>query len=251
MNRVQDKVALVTGGGVGIGRACSILLAREGANVVLTQRHEDKAQAVVREIEAEGGRAMYIKQDVTQEDDWTRVLDETKQKWGLPDILVNNAGIYIIEKLADTSLDQWRKLMDVNAMGVFLGMKHLAPRMAASNGGAIINISSIAGLNGIPGHVLYSSSKGAVITMTKDTAIEYAKTGVRVNVVQPGYIDTEMADYGAKSQGVTKEDLGQWHPMGHIGEPFDVAYAVLYLASDESKFVTGAGLLVDGGFTAQ
>jgi NAD(P)-dependent dehydrogenase (short-subunit alcohol dehydrogenase family) len=251
MPRVENKVAVVTGGGVGIGRACSILLAREGARVVLTQRHEEAAQDTVREIEAQGGQAMYVKQDVTLEDDWVRVLDQTRQTWGLPDILVNNAGIYIIENLADTSVDQWHTLMNVNAMGVFLGMKHLAPVMAEAGGGAIVNVSSVAGLNGIAGHVLYSASKGAVITMTKDAAIEYATRGVRVNVVQPGYIDTGMADYGADKQGVTKADLGQWHPMGHIGEPFDVAYAVVYLASDESKFVTGAGILVDGGFTAQ
>lgn len=251
MGRVEGKTALVTGGGVGIGRACARLLADEGAKVAITQRHEDKAEAAVREIQDAGGQAMYIKQDVTLEKDWIRVMEEMQQTWGTPDILVNNAGIYIIQKLEETSLYQWHQLMDINAMGVFLGMKHTAPAMADTGGGSIVNMSSVAGLNGIPGHVLYSASKGAVITMTKDTAVEFATSKVRVNVIQPGYIDTGMADYGAETQGVSKEELGQWHPMGHIGEPMDVAYAALYLASDESKFVTGAGLLVDGGFTAQ
>ena len=251
MGRVDGKIAVVTGGGVGIGQACSELLAREGAKVVITQRHEDKAMETVRKIRQAGGEAMYVKQDVTLEKDWVNLLNEVADAWGRPDILVNNAGIYIIQDLAETSLYQWHQLMDINAMGVFLGMKHTAPSMQNKGGGSIVNMSSIAGRNGIPGHVLYSASKGAVITMTKDTAIEYATTGVRVNSVQPGYIDTGMADYGAETQGVTKEDLGKWHPMGHIGEPMDVAYAVVYLASDESKFVTGAGILVDGGFTAQ
>jgi NAD(P)-dependent dehydrogenase (short-subunit alcohol dehydrogenase family) len=251
MDRVKGKIAVVTGGGEGIGRACCELLAREGAGVVLTQRHEESAMEVVRRIQDSGGTAKYVQQDVTIEDDWKRLLNDTRDHMGDPDILINNAGIYIIEDLAETTVEQWRKLMDINAMGVFLGMKHFAPAMAESGGGSIINLSSVAGVIGVPGHVLYSASKGAILTMTKDAAIEYAKKKVRINSIQPGYIDTGMADYGAREQNASKEELGQWHPMGHIGDPMDVAYAALYFASQESKFVTGASLMVDGGLTAQ
>jgi NAD(P)-dependent dehydrogenase (short-subunit alcohol dehydrogenase family) len=251
MKRVKDKIAVITGGGKGIGRACAKLLANEGAKIVVTQRHKESAMELVRDIQDRGGHAQYIEQDVTLEDNWKNVLDKTQKSMGAPDILVNNAGIYIIEELAETTVDQWRKLMDVNALGVFLGMKHFAPAMAENGGGTIINMSSVAGVIGVPGHVLYSASKGAILTMTKDAAVEYAETGVRVNAIQPGYIDTAMADYGAEKQNVTKQDLGRWHPMGRIGDPQDVAYAALYFASDESKFVTGANLVVDGGLTAQ
>jgi len=251
MGRMQNKTAVVTGGGKGIGRAVSMMLAREGAKVVLTQRHAEDAEQTVGEIEKNGGTAMYVKQDVSIEDDWKRLLDETRSKYGTPDVLVNNAGIYIIEDLARTTVDQWKKLMSINAMGVFLGMKHFAPAMADKGGGAIVNISSVAGMVGVPGHVLYSASKGAVLTMTKDAAIEYASRKVRINSVQPAYIDTGMADYGAKEQGTTKQGLAEMHPLGRLGEPDDVAYAVLYLASDESAFVTGAELVLDGGYTAK
>ncbi|MFW5731443.1 MAG: SDR family NAD(P)-dependent oxidoreductase [Desulfonatronovibrionaceae bacterium] len=251
MDRVKDKVAVVTGGGKGIGRACTEMLAREGARVILTQRHEEEGRKVASSIRDQGLQAAFVAQDVTREDDWEHVLEETRKHFGQPDILVNNAGIYIIEKLEQTSVDQWKKLMDINSMGVFLGMRTFAPAMEKSGGGSIVNLSSVAGVIGTPGHVLYSASKGAVLTMTKDVAIEYAKRKVRVNAVQPGYVDTGMADYGAEEQDSTKKDLGQWHPMGRIGTPEEIAYAVLYLASDEAAFVTGASLLVDGGLCAQ
>jgi len=251
MRRAQDKTAVVTGGGKGIGRACSLLLAQEGARVVLTQRNTEDAMEVVNAIHADGGEADFVRQDVTEEDGWGEVLTQTIDRFGPPDILVNNAGIYIIEDVAQTTLEQWRKLMDVNTTGVFLGMKHFAPVMAENGGGSIVNMSSVAGLVGVPRHALYGASKGAVRIMTKDVAMEYAKRNVRVNSIHPGYIDTGMADYGAERQDVTKDDLGDWHPMGDIGEPKDVAYGVLYLASDESRFVTGVELAIDGGLTAQ
>jgi len=251
MARVQDKVAIVTGGGKGIGRACSILLAQEGAKVVLTQRHEKEALEVVETIASQGGSAVYVQQDVTKEEDWEKVLDATREEFGPPDILVNNAGIYIIEPVAETSLEQWNKLMAVNVTGVFLGMKHCAPVMEQNGGGAIVNMSSVAGLIGVPNHALYGASKGAVTVMTKDAAIEYASRNVRVNSVHPGYIDTRMAEYGAEEQDTTKEGLGEWHPLGDIGKPMDVAFGVLYLASDEARFITGAELAIDGGLTAK
>ncbi|MFP4299236.1 MAG: glucose 1-dehydrogenase [Spirulinaceae cyanobacterium] len=251
MNRVKDKVAIVTGGGVGIGRATAELLAQEGAKVVLTQRHAEQGQEVAQQIEKQGGIAKFVQQDVTSEEDWQKVIQETQASFGTPDILVNNAGIYRIENIPDIVAEGWHKIMDVNAWGVFLGMKYCAPLMVDKGGGSIVNMSSVAGLIGFPGHAAYGASKGAVLTMTKDAAMEFAPCKVRVNSIHPAYIDTEMADYGAEQRGASKEDLGKMHPIGHIGEPMDVAYGVVYLASDESKFVTGAELVIDGGMTAQ
>jgi NAD(P)-dependent dehydrogenase (short-subunit alcohol dehydrogenase family) len=248
--RVAGKTAVVTGGGKGIGRACAEVLAAEGARVVITQRHEESAAQTVDKVRDRGGEIRFVAQDVTVEDDWKRLLDETGEAYGPPDILVNNAGVYLIKPLAECTVEDWRKIMDVNALGCFLGLKHVAPAMAEQNKGSIVNMSSVAGLAGVSGHAVYGSSKGAVTTLTKDAAIEYAASNVRVNSVHPGYIDTAMADYGAEKQDATKEDLGRMFPMNRIGTPEEVAWGVLYLASDEAGFVTGAQLVIDGGFTA-
>ncbi len=250
MHRLQDKVAIVTGGGKGIGKACAMHLAENGAKVVITQRNEEEGRQVVREIEEKNGRAIFVRQDVSKEEDWENVLKQTRAAFGPPDILVNNAGMYIIEPAASTSLDQWRTLMEVNAMGVFLGIKHCAPVMAENGGGSIINMSSVAALIGSPNHILYSASKGAVLAMTRVAAMEFADSKVRVNSVHPGYTDTEMADYGAEKLDTSKEGLGRMYPLGRIGKPEDVACGVLYLASDDAAYVTGTQLLIDGGYTA-
>lgn len=251
MGRVDEKIAIVTGGALGIGRATAEMLAAEGARVVVTDINEKEARATVERIEERGGAASFYHHDVVSEDDWEQIVKEAEASWGAPDVLVNNAGLYLINELEDTTLEDWNRIMDVNVTGVFLGMKHVASAMKAAEGGSIINMSSVAGLIGSPGHVAYGASKGAVRTMTKDAAIEYAQEGVRVNSVHPAYIDTQMAEYGAEKSGQSKEELAAMHPIGHMGAPDDVAYAVLYLASDESSFVTGAELVLDGGFTAQ
>lgn len=251
MGRVEGKVAIVTGGGVGIGRTTAMLLAQEGAKVILTQRDEEQGEEVASEIQQQGGKAKFVQQDVSQEADWQRVIEETQSVFGTPDILVNNAGIYKIETLAKTRIEDWKKLMDVNAMGVFLGMKYCAPLMTEKGGGSIVNISSIASMVGLSGHTLYGASKGAIETMTKDAAMELAPAQVRVNSVHPAYIDTQMADYGAEQQEASKEDLAKMHPLGRLGKTIDVAYGVLYLASDESSFITGSELVIDGGYTAK
>lgn len=227
------------------------MLAAEGARVVVTDINEEEGRATVERIEEEGGTATFYHHDVVSEDDWEQIVKEVEASWDTPDVLVHNAGLYLINELEDTTLEDWNRIMDVNVTGVFLGMKHVAPAMKAAEGGSIINMSSVAGLIGSPGHVAYGASKGAVRTMTKDAAIEYAQEGVRVNSVHPAYIDTQMAEYGAEKSGQSKEELAAMHPIGHMGTPEDVAYAVLYLASDESSFVTGAELVLDGGFTAQ
>ncbi len=251
MSRVEGKVAIVTGGAHGIGRATARMLAEEGASVAVTDVDDTAGQETVRQIVEADGVAAFFDHDVTSEADWVRVVDEVEETYGVPDVLVNNAGIYHIEPISETSVEDWKALMDVNVTGVFLGLKHCTPPMAEAGRGSVINLSSVAGLVGVANHACYGASKGAVRTMTKDAAIELAEDGVRVNSVHPAYIDTQMADYGAEVQDATKEDLDAMHPLGHMGEPDDVAYAVLYLASEESKFMTGAELVLDGGFTAQ
>lgn len=251
MGRVSGKVAIVTGGGLGIGRATAELLAEEGARVAVTDIDEEAGRETVARIDADGYQAAFFKHDVAEEDQWKRVVERVNDAFGPPTVLVNNAGIYLIEPMEEMTVEEWRRLMDINVTGVFLGMKHCAPTMREQGGGSIVNLSSVAGLIGAGDHTCYGASKGAVRIMTKDAALELAEDGIRVNSVHPAYIDTQMADYGAEVRQATKEELGALHPIGHIGEPLDVAYGVLYLASDESKFVTGSELVIDGGYTAQ
>ncbi|MEB3829617.1 SDR family NAD(P)-dependent oxidoreductase [Phormidium sp. CCY1219] len=249
--RVENKIAIVTGGGAGIGRETALMLASEGAKVVVTDIEEDGGQETVNQITNRGGTAKFLSHNVVLEEDWKRVLNETSAALGSPNILVNNAGILQFNDLATTPVEQWHKLMDVNALGVFLGLKHCGSLMAENGGGAIVNLSSTAALVGVKRQSLYGASKGAVHTMTKDCAVELADRKVRVNCVNPSVIDTGMAELGAKERGMTKEEIGQMYPMGHIGEPIDVAYATLFLASDEAKFITGTELVIDGGYTAK
>lgn len=251
MNRVKDKIALVTGGGAGIGRTTAMLLAAEGAKVGITDIDAENGRETVARLEQRGGKAKFYPHDVASETDWQRVLGEMEPALGVPNILVNNAGLLLYKELAATTTEDWNKLMSVNALGVFLGMKHCAPLMARDGGGSIINISSTAGLLGVPRQTLYGASKGAVRTMTKDAAMEFASQGVRINSIHPSIVDTQMADYGAEERKKTKEELGKMYPLGRIGKPLDVAYGVLFLASDEAQFMTGTELIIDGGLTAK
>ncbi|MGF1473742.1 MAG: SDR family NAD(P)-dependent oxidoreductase [Rubrobacteraceae bacterium] len=251
MARVEGKVALVTGGGSGIGRACCVRLGEEGARVVVTDVDSDRGNETLAEIERSGGEGLFLEHDVTDEGQWESVVSQAGASYGGVDVLLNNAGIYLIKPLAETTLDEWNNLMAINVTGVFLGMKHVATGMAERGGGSIINLSSVAGLIGVPGHALYGASKGAVRIMTKDVAMEYAPYQVRVNSLHPGYINTGMAEYGAEVAGTTVEDLGrELYPLGRVGEPEDVANTVLFLASDESKYTTGAEFVIDGGGSA-
>ncbi|MCF8564143.1 glucose 1-dehydrogenase [Alicyclobacillus tolerans] len=254
MGQLENKVAVITGGGTGIGRETALLFAKEGAKVVVTDINEQAAATTGEDIgELSGGQdtALHIKHDVSKEEDWVTVVDESVRTFGKIDVLFNNAGIYIIKPLVETTLEDWNRLMSINVTGVFLGMKHVIPVMAQHGGGSVINASSVAGLRGVQGHVLYGASKGAVRIMTKDVAVEYAKQNVRVNSIHPGYINTGMAELGAQAARTTTEELGKKYPLGRLGETKDVAQLVLFLASDNSSYMTGQEFVIDGGATAR
>lgn len=251
--RVEGKVALVTGAASGLGKAMVAMLVREGARVAVTDRNEPGAKAVADSL---GEAARVWKLDVTQEADWQRVVNETLSAFGRLDVVVNNAGIGVVKDIEHLSLEEWRLVHAVNLDGVFLGCKHAIRGMRQCGAkGSIINISSVAGLVGVDNLPAYNSSKGGVRLLTKSVALHCARKGygIRCNSVHPTFIDTPMVDGLASSMGdvaAGKAKLARMIPLGHIGEPDDIAYAVLYLASDESKLMTGSELVVDGGTTA-
>ncbi len=263
MDRVKDKIIIVTGSARGLGRTQVEMLAKEGASVVVTDIMEREGEKVVETIKERGGEALFLKQDVTQEDDWQAVMDRTLSVFERLDVLVNNAGVFLHKPIEKITLEEWQKVMRVNLDGVFLGTKHAIRTMKKSRGGAIVNISSIAGFVGMQAETsAYIASKGAVRLFTKAAAIECSKKllnyNIRVNSVHPGFIMTEMLDGIIKAEveslgGTYEEALRAREdrvPMGCLGDAEDVANAVLFLASDESKYITGTELIVDGGFTA-
>ncbi|MCU0541037.1 MAG: glucose 1-dehydrogenase [Oscillatoriaceae cyanobacterium Prado104] len=254
MNRVAGKVAVVTGGALGIGRATCLLLAKEGATVAVTDLLDKEGRDLVKEIVEKGGQAAYWHLNVTQEANVKQVISEVREKWGKIDILVNNAGLAGVNKPThEIEENEWNALMAVNVNGVFLCTKYAVISMLETGGGSIINISSVYGLIGAPDLPPYHASKGAVRLMSKTDALLYAKNNIRVNSVHPGYIWTPLVENLLAEQGDVTEGrkkLDRAHPLGHVGEPDDVAYGILYLASDESKFVTGSELVIDGGYTA-
>ncbi|MFW5871278.1 MAG: glucose 1-dehydrogenase [Verrucomicrobiota bacterium] len=256
MKRVQDKTAIVTGGALGIGKAACSLLAREGASVVIADIDDENGNALANSLRSEGFSAVFKHLDVSSEQEMKDVVEEVWQELGRIDILVNNAGIAGANKPThELTLEEWQKVMDVNIKGVFLGTKYTVPHMLESGGGSIINLSSIYGLVGAADIPPYHASKGAVRLMTKTDALLYAEKGIRVNSVHPAYIWTPLVEKLAKDSGQDPEafrkQLDSKHPVGHVGEPDDIAYGILYLASDESKFMTGSELVIDGGYTAR
>jgi 3(or 17)beta-hydroxysteroid dehydrogenase len=255
MNRVKNKVALVTGAALGLGRASALMLAREGARVIVSDVLEQEGAETADAILAAGGEAMFLTHDVANDSDWRHVVTTTVKRFGGFDILVNNAGIALAGNVENTTLEDWRRLMSINLDGVFLGVKHAIEPMK-KKGGSIINLSSIEGLIGDPNLAAYDASKGGVRLLTKSAALHCARAGynIRVNSIHPGYIWTPMVENYVNAQAdpvKAKQDIAALHPVGHLGEPNDIAYGVIYLASEESKFVTGAELVIDGGYTAQ
>ncbi len=251
MGRLDGKVVLISGGARGQGATEARMMASEGAKVVFGDILDDEGKKVEAEIAELGNEATYVHLDVTKEDDWKAAIDTAVNRYGKLDILVNNAGILIRKSIEDTTEEEWDRIMAVNAKGVFFGTKHAIPAMRQAGGGSIVNISSTAGLVGsLDGSPSYTATKGAVRLFTKATAIQYAKENIRCNSVHPGPIETDMIS-DTLTDPERLERRMQRLPLKRIGTTEDIAYGVIYLASDESSFVTGAELVIDGGTTAE
>ena len=256
MARLDGKVALISGGARGQGAAEARLFVREGAKVAIGDILDTEGKQIEADINESGAECLFVHLDVTSEEDWLHAVESTVSRFGKLDVLVNNAGIgstrgpdgqrVSIENLTEA---QWDLVMDVNAKGVFLGTKYAIPETRKAGGGSIINISSIAGLVGGT-TTAYGASKGAVRIFTKSTAIQYANEGIRANSVHPGVIETDMTAGMLTDEAGRQASLAR-HPIGRLGTSEDVAYGVLYLATDEASFVTGSELVIDGGLTAQ
>jgi NAD(P)-dependent dehydrogenase (short-subunit alcohol dehydrogenase family) len=255
MDRLKGKVAIVTGAAMGIGRAIAVRMAEEGASVALLDLHDDRGEALARELAGRGSQARYWRCDVTKEADVARVFGEAAQAYGRLDVLVNNAGVSGANKPTDqVSEAEWDFVQAVNVKGVFFGTKHAIAHMRRAGGGSIINLSSIYGLVGAADAPPYHASKGAVRLMSKNDALLYAADHIRVNSIHPGFIWTPMVESFLTDQGdvaAGRKAVDALHPLGHMGEADDIAWGAVYLASDEAKFVTGSELVIDGGYTAR
>ncbi|OYQ34049.1 short-chain dehydrogenase [Sandarakinorhabdus cyanobacteriorum] len=255
MERLTGKVALVTGAGSGIGAAAARRLAQDGAAVLLTDIDAAAGDETAQSVAAGGGRVAFCAHDVTDSAAWVAAVARAVAEFGRLNILVNNAGISGgRHELLDHSLEAWRQILAVNLDGVFLGLRHAGPQIAAAGGGSVINISSILGKVGLGGAAAYCASKGAVTLLSKAAALEWAPLNIRVNSVHPGFIDTPLVSNAL----ATREDGNEMrvalmaaHPLGRFGLPREIGDAIAFLASDESSFMTGAELVVDGGYTAQ
>jgi NAD(P)-dependent dehydrogenase (short-subunit alcohol dehydrogenase family) len=254
MNRLQGKVAIVTGAALGLGRATALRMAEEGAAVALVDTRDADGQALASALRARDLKAAYWHCDVTSEAEVARVVAEVARHFGRIDVLVNNAGVAGANKPThEVTEAEWDLVQAVNVKGVFFFTKHAIPLLKQAGGGSIINLSSIYGLVGAADVPPYHASKGAVRLMTKTDAMLYAADRIRVNSIHPGYIWTPMVEHVLGATGdieTARKAVDALHPLGHIGEPDDIAWGVVYLASDEAKFVTGAELVIDGGYTA-
>ena len=256
--RLQNKVAIITGAAAGVegqlmgfGGAAARMFAREGAQVVLTDIRQEQGEAAAAQIRQNGGDAIFIPQDVTSEPRWQEVIQETIARYGKLNVLVNNAGTGARHTVEETTIEAWDGQMDVHAKGVFLGVKHAIPEMRKAGGGSIINISSIYGLVGSPTSTAYHAAKGAIRIFTKSAAVQYAPENIRINSVHPGYCWTPLTDPGYSHEPGRRQWSLDRIPLGRLGNADDIAHGIVYLASDESSFVTGAELVIDGGTTAQ
>ncbi len=249
--RLEGKVAIITGGARGQGATEAQMFAQEGAKVVIGDVRDELGMQVEAEIRELGGEAVYLHLDVTSQDDWDRAIHTAEDRFGKVDVLVNNAAIVLRKNIEETTGEDWDSIMEVNAKGVFLGTRAAIPAMRRAGGGSIINISSISGLVSI-GPPAYIATKGAVRLFTKSTAIQHAADNIRANSIHPGSVDTDMRRDGLTSQ--SEEEIQariDQIPLGRVGTTEDISYGALFLASDESSFMTGSELVIDGGYTAK
>lgn len=256
MNRLQNRVAVVTGGGEGIGRATCLRLAEEGAAIVVAEINPRTGAATAEGVRAAGGRAVFVETDVSNETSVRNMVRATVNEFGKIDVLVNNAAIFVLHGI-EASVEDWRKILDVNVMGPALVAKHVVPEMKKQGGGAIVNLGSISSFIAQPGFVTYNATKAAVAGMTRCMALDLAGDNIRVNAVCPGAVWTQIVERLTKEAGIspqeaqTHPDWGGSHMIQRIADPREIANAILFLASDEASFVTAECLMVDGGYTAK
>ena len=251
--RLDRKVALITGGTSGIGKATSVLFAREGGKIAVSGRNRDRGQDVVKEITAAGGEAIFISTDVRFPDECRRTVEETVDAFGRIDILFNNAGVWFPNTVPDCTEEEWDLTLDVNLKGAFLMSKYAVPKMVVQGGGVVIHNGSGWGVVGGAAAAAYCASKGGIVLLTRAMAIDHARDGIRVNCVSPGDVETPMLTDDARNRNISWQDYrdeASQRPMGRIGNPDEIAHAALFLASDDSSYMTGANLVVDGGGVA-
>lgn len=250
--RLEGKTALITGGGEGIGKATALMFCREGAKVGITGRTKEKLDQVVQEASG-NGEIVAFPGDVSKEQDVKKTVEAFIDRFGKIDVLFNNAGILNTGTVETASEEDWKKLIDINVNGTFLVTRHVIPHMRKNGGGSVINNSSVLGFIGCPNSIAYNTSKGAIMQFTRSLAMDYAKEGIRANTVCPGFIKTKMNEdfigNPPEAQEKLDEMASQIVPMGKRGVPDDIAYGLVYLASDESRYMTGASLVIDGGWT--
>lgn len=250
---MKKKTVIVTGGSTGIGKATAIAFSKKGYNIVISGRNESTGKQAAQEISSNGTECVFIKTDVRKEEDVMRLIDETVKTFGQLDVIVNNAGIAGTQSgfLADQTSENLRELLDTNVMGLFFGMKYGIKAMLKTGGGSVVNLASIAGANGIPYASQYCASKHAVVGLTKAGAVEYATQGIRINAIAPGAVKTEILRDAIDSGSYSEESIAALHPMNRMGKVEDIANGIVYLASEESLFMTGNILFVDGGYHAK
>ncbi|MED4783957.1 glucose 1-dehydrogenase [Brevibacillus choshinensis] len=249
MGRLSGKVAIITGAAMGMGASEAKLFAQEGAKVIATDVQVEALNHVVQEIKENGGEAVAIKHNVTSEEEWKSVIAEAVRLYGKVNVLVNNAGISTPKTIANMEMSEWNKVMDINLNGCVIGMKYVIPEMKKAGGGSIINISSIGGIVGMAGTSPYTAAKGALRVLSKSAAVEYGKDRIRVNSLHPGIVVTPMT-LPSMEEGGAIPYYQTYTQLPYFGEPEDIAYGAVFLASDESRFMTGAELVIDGGWTA-
>lgn len=251
MKSFTEKVAIVTGGSSGIGKIAAIALAREGAKVVVASRRTEEGQETMRLIQEAGSDGLFVKTDVTKEEDVKALVDKTVETYGRLDYAFNNAGVEATGLLTDFTEDDFDRAFNTNVKSVWLSMKYQILQMLKQGSGAIVNNASIQGLIGVPNSSIYVASKHAVLGLTKAAALDYAKSGIRINAVSPGAIETEALERSTDGKEELKAQWAAKHPIGRVGQSEEVASAVLWLLSSEASFVIGQSLIIDGGYTAQ